>query len=102
MRIELLLQEAIRRQEELPWECSLFIRSSDSLSPDAEVIIISDDENENDLEKKGYRYLFGISDLQDVITNLRGQIDAADEDLCIEALKYYAENDAFINFVPNR
>ncbi len=89
---------------DLPWEYALYIPSSDAdWSSNMECMILDPEETDDpdddpDMAKNnGLKYALTISAVQDVVENIISQNKNADMEMLIKALKYYYDNDAFIN-----
>jgi hypothetical protein len=90
--------------ESLEWNLYVYIDSSTAISMASLIMIINDDEesdrDENDEpmypRSKGYNSFLSVADLQDVKSNLAEQKPNFIINELIEAVKYYYENDAFV------
>ncbi len=90
--------------ESLEWNLYVCIDSSTAISMASLIMIINDDEeserDENDEpmypRSKGYNSFLSVADLQDVKSNLAEQKPNFIINELIEAVKYYYENDAFV------
>lgn len=88
------LREIIERVESLEWDHLLFA-PGDELSLITPVAVIEDDGITEVYE--GMRYFLGVQDVQSIVKNLQQQILKPDPEQILKAIKYYHENDAFIN-----
>jgi hypothetical protein len=65
----------------------------------AELDLLEPDEDEPAQARElGYRYILGVSELQDVVTNARLQVSAPTLQQLLDALNFYFARDAFIEF----
>jgi hypothetical protein len=104
LRIESDLNNVMIDVESLEWNLYVYIDSSTAISMASLIMIINDDEeserDENDEpmypRSKGYNSFLSVADLQDVKSNLAEQKPNFIINELIEAVKYYYENDAFV------
>lgn len=62
----------------------------DSLEPD--------EDEPAEARELGYRYILGVSELQDVVVNARLQVSSPTLQQLLDALNFYFARDAFIEF----
>jgi hypothetical protein len=49
------------------------------------------------IKKEGFQYVIGVDQIKDALENLSFQSKNLDISVCIKAINYYIENDAFID-----
>jgi hypothetical protein len=89
---------------DLSWDYALYIPASNpSWLPDMPVMVLDPEESDDpdddpdEAKKNNLKYALTISSVQDVVDNARAQDANADLNILIKALKYYYDNDAFID-----
>ncbi|MFT4929082.1 MAG: hypothetical protein ACI8WB_005212 [Phenylobacterium sp.] len=97
------LSKVLLNIDNLPWEYALYIPSVNAgWSRDIKCMVLDPEETEDpdddpdEAKNNGMKYALGISDVQDVMENILAQKRTLDLNLQIKALKYYYDNDAFI------
>lgn len=96
------LIDILSNSEKLPWNASLFLSGKHPFLSENSAMVIDQDkdedpeEREKRLEEVGYRYALSISTVQEIVNNLKLQIENPTNDQLIEAFNYYFKNDAFI------
>ena len=96
------LSDVVKNSETLEWDKSLYIPFKPDWSVDMQIMILDQDDTEDiDLDQKeaienNLRYGLSISTVQDVVENALSQDHKASMETLIDALKYYFDNDAFI------
>jgi hypothetical protein len=92
--------------DELPWEFALYIPSSNpSWEPDMPVMVLDPEETDNqdsdprEAVDHGLEYAIMISSIQDVVDNLVMQKASAEPSDFAKALKYYYQNDSFVEVI---
>lgn len=92
-----LLQEIDRHH----WESSFFVEADVRLSASTRAQVVKTDlYTLEPLEpvEPALRRLLSVQDVQGIVSNARQQLGSASIGQLVEALQYYAINDAFIDF----
>ncbi|WP_305845492.1 DUF7716 domain-containing protein [Photobacterium leiognathi] len=104
VNVLITLAKVLLNVDDLPWEYALYIPKVDiAWAKDMKCMILDPEETDDpdddpDVAKSnGLKYALTISDVQDVVENVKTQDPSCDIDILIRALKYYYDNDAFIN-----
>ena len=101
-KMKVKLSDVVKNAETLEWDKSLYIPFKPDWSVDMQIMILDQDDTEDiDLDPKeaienNLRYGLSISTVQDVVENALSQDPKASIETLIDALKYYFDNDAFI------
>jgi hypothetical protein len=97
------LSAVIENIDSVPWEYALYIPSTDvKWSVEMPVMIADPDDTDSDegdpevVTTNGFKYGLSISEIQDVVKNIRMQKPKAGLEEVVSAVKYYFENDSFI------
>ncbi|EHH1187243.1 hypothetical protein R7M92_20725 [Vibrio sp. Vb2880] len=104
MRLESDLEKVMSKIESFEWNLCTYIFCEQSISMSSRILIIDDDleeERDDDDEpiypiEKGYKSFLSVADLQSVKSNLHEQKTDFSSSELLSAVKYYYENDAFI------
>lgn len=103
MRYKTSFGNLLAEIEEYEWFFDVYVSGEGELNVDSSVFVINDeDEDERDENdepafprSKGYYLLMSISQMIDVISNLREKTNADDNAAIVSAIKHYDENDSF-------
>ena len=74
----------------------LYKKEAEVLNSDTKVLVSFDEYNTEDIQ--GYTWTLDCREIESIISNLSEQIPSPTLDQKIEAINYYIENDAFIDF----
>ena len=104
MRKQILVIELLEQIEQFSWEFTVYTKGNSIKNQNDFVLIIDDDaESERDSDdeplyatENGFTYYLGVSDIQDVKTNLQVQDVNYSIDTLLAAIEYYRKNDAFV------
>ncbi len=98
------LAEVLADISGLSWDHALYIPiAAPGWSADVPVIVLDPESSENpgadpiEATDNGLRYALTVASITDALENLRAQDGTADLARQIKALRYYFENDAFID-----
>ena len=98
------LGELIIRASEFNWKDALYMESKkNKFEANSDVLTIdSDKHNVGDVEikykNKKFGYIFSVQTLQSIVKNARQQQPHATINDLVDAVNFYYENDAFINY----
>ena len=94
------LSAVLNKIENIPWNFTLYALKQKPLASDSKCIVLdeekSDQETLTSIKKKGFLWTLNIQTVQEIISNLKQQLPEAGLAKMIEAVKFYLDNDAFI------
>ena len=97
------LRYVLSSAEELPWDHALYLPENQPPSLETPAIVwdVNDVERDDVDEpefaiENGMKYVLGINDIQDIVSNCGQQVESPSIELLFEAFLHYLKHDGFI------
>lgn len=104
MKFEGALKEVILELDKLSWKYWVYSESYEEFNGEIKCLVLDVDNvdlgSDNfiplEAEKRSYRELISVQDLQSVVENARLVLKNNQEEYLIRAVEFYIENDAYL------